>query len=83
MENKPKFWETPYGKVMSFMVHEHSGGLGLSGSYAHLMEQRFRLLGIVDEDLLKYLEGIRSGNKRMREAIDYGYEGIKKLQGYE
>lgn len=74
-EEKPKFWKTPIGKIVSHGIHEHvNGSVFLSIKIKELAKDSNYV------ELAKEMEEFRI---RCNKALDYIHENIKKELGYE
>lgn len=84
VSDKPnKFWDTERGRSYGYVIHETNGALALI-HYATKRMQESAVKGRVlsSEELMKELAQILKGVNKIKEGIDYGYEKLKKLEGY-
>jgi hypothetical protein len=94
-EQKPPFWKTPEGKIMSYGIHEHNGGLANINHSVEfikklIQEGKIKIKGTDEIEILndKYierfmasLERILDGKDKCRDSMDYVYTKLKEIQG--
>lgn len=79
---KPKFWHTPVGKILSVFVHDEGNATSLIGANILLIERELTKESPDKAEIQEDLEVIRRALRRLKDASDYMYKELKKLEGY-
>lgn len=74
------FFETEIGRIMSYTIHEHNGGIGGLINYIKFIEREVERDAPNKEQIKEYLQSMMDHQERCKEAMDYAYTRLRELE---